>query len=133
LVIIEASLRISQKSIHAEVSLNLNFPSFTGDLRENVISNAHKGCGPLDLSGMTAVSKNDGVTLFRPLLPLEKVRLLFCGYEPKPLFTLLIYALSASQRLPYSITHTRLEFHISKTLHHIGLQEESYATGCCPC
>ncbi|KAL3780579.1 hypothetical protein HJC23_004171 [Cyclotella cryptica] len=43
-----------------------------GDLRENVISNAHKGCGPLDLSGMTAVSKNDGVTLFRPLLPLEK-------------------------------------------------------------
>ena len=47
--------------------------SFSGDLRENVISNAHKGCGPLDLSGMTAVSKNDGVTLFRPLLPLEKV------------------------------------------------------------
>mmetsp|Transcript_25543 Transcript_25543/g.52705 ORF Transcript_25543/g.52705 Transcript_25543/m.52705 type:complete len:981 (+) Transcript_25543:126-3068(+) len=43
-----------------------------GDLRENVISNAHRGCGPLDLSGMTAVSKNDGVTLFRPLLPLEK-------------------------------------------------------------
>lgn len=44
-----------------------------GDLRENVISNVHKGCGPLDLSGMTAVSKNDGVNLFRPLLPLEKV------------------------------------------------------------
>ena len=43
-----------------------------GDLRENVISNAHKGCGPLDLSGMTAVSVNDGVNLFRPLLPLEK-------------------------------------------------------------
>lgn len=43
-----------------------------GDLRENVLSNAHKGCGPLDLSGMTAVSRNDGVTLFRPLLPLEK-------------------------------------------------------------
>lgn len=43
-----------------------------GDLRENVISNAHKGCGPLDLSGMTAVSKNNGVNLFRPLLPLEK-------------------------------------------------------------
>eukprot|EP00533_Pseudo-nitzschia_delicatissima_P003670 CAMPEP_0116108408 /NCGR_PEP_ID=MMETSP0327-20121206/16769_1 /TAXON_ID=44447 /ORGANISM="Pseudo-nitzschia delicatissima, Strain B596" /LENGTH=775 /DNA_ID=CAMNT_0003601317 /DNA_START=329 /DNA_END=2656 /DNA_ORIENTATION=- len=43
-----------------------------GDLRENVLSNAHKGCGPLDLSGMTAVSKNDGITLFRPLLPLEK-------------------------------------------------------------
>ena len=43
-----------------------------GDLRENVLSNAHRGCGPLDLSGMTPVSKNDGVTLFRPLLPLEK-------------------------------------------------------------
>lgn len=43
-----------------------------GDLRENVLSNAHKGCGPLDLSGMTATSFNDGVTLFRPLLPLEK-------------------------------------------------------------
>ena len=44
-----------------------------GDLRENVISNAHKGCGPLDLSGMTSVSTNDGVNLFRPLLPLEKI------------------------------------------------------------
>ena len=43
-----------------------------GDLRENVLSNAHKGCGPLDLSGMTEVSKNDGVNLFRPLLSLEK-------------------------------------------------------------
>lgn len=43
-----------------------------GDLRENVLSNAHKGCGPLDLSGMTAVSKNDGVIIYRPLLPLEK-------------------------------------------------------------
>ena len=43
-----------------------------GDLRENVLSNSHKGCGPLDLSGMTAVSKNDGVVIYRPLLPLEK-------------------------------------------------------------
>lgn len=43
-----------------------------GDLRENVLSNAHKGNGPLDLSGMTAVSQNDGVSLYRPLLPLEK-------------------------------------------------------------
>jgi tRNA(Ile)-lysidine synthetase-like protein len=43
-----------------------------GDLRENVLSNSHKGCGPLDLSGMTSVSKNDGVILYRPLLPLEK-------------------------------------------------------------
>lgn len=44
-----------------------------GDLRENVLSNAHKGSGPLDLSGMTSVSWNDGVQLLRPLLPLEKV------------------------------------------------------------
>ncbi|KAL3919289.1 MAG: hypothetical protein SGARI_007243, partial [Bacillariaceae sp.] len=43
-----------------------------GDLRENVLSNAHKGCGPLDLSGMTSVSKNDGILVYRPLLPLEK-------------------------------------------------------------
>lgn len=43
-----------------------------GDLRENVLSNAHKGSGPLDLSGMAAVSQNDGVTLYRPLLSLEK-------------------------------------------------------------
>ena len=43
-----------------------------GDLRENVLSNAHKGCGPLDLSGMTAVSRNDGVLIYRPLLALEK-------------------------------------------------------------
>jgi tRNA(Ile)-lysidine synthetase-like protein len=46
-----------------------------GDLRENVLSNAHKGCGPLDLSGMTAVSQNDGITLYRPLLLLEKTNI----------------------------------------------------------
>lgn len=44
-----------------------------GDVVENVISNSNKGCGPLDLSGMTSLSKNDGVTIYRPLLPLEKV------------------------------------------------------------
>jgi tRNA(Ile)-lysidine synthase TilS/MesJ len=43
-----------------------------GDLRENVLSNAHKGCGPLDLSGMTSVSVNDGIVIYRPLLLLEK-------------------------------------------------------------
>lgn len=43
-----------------------------GDLRENVLSNSHKGCGPLDLSGMTSVSRNDGVVIYRPLLSLEK-------------------------------------------------------------
>jgi len=43
-----------------------------GDLRENVLSNACKGCGPLELSGMTSVSKIEGVTVLRPLLSLEK-------------------------------------------------------------
>jgi len=43
-----------------------------GDLRENVLSNAHKGAGPIELSGMTVISKNDGLSMFRPLLPLEK-------------------------------------------------------------
>ncbi len=44
-----------------------------GDVVENVISNSNKGCGPLDLSGMTEISQNDGVTIYRPLLPLDKV------------------------------------------------------------
>ena len=43
-----------------------------GDVVENVISNSNKGCGPLALSGMTSLSQNDGVTIYRPLLPLEK-------------------------------------------------------------
>eukprot|EP00545_Synedropsis_sp_CCMP1620_P006697 CAMPEP_0119010016 /NCGR_PEP_ID=MMETSP1176-20130426/4735_1 /TAXON_ID=265551 /ORGANISM="Synedropsis recta cf, Strain CCMP1620" /LENGTH=736 /DNA_ID=CAMNT_0006962609 /DNA_START=304 /DNA_END=2514 /DNA_ORIENTATION=+ len=47
-----------------------------GDLRENVLSNSHKGCGPLDLSGMTAVSINDRVVIHRPLLVLEKTAVL---------------------------------------------------------
>lgn len=66
---------LSADSFVADLIL-ITLLSLVGDLRENVISNAHKGCGPLDLSGMTSVSKNDGVTLFRPLLPLEKVS---CG------------------------------------------------------
>lgn len=44
-----------------------------GDVVENVISNSNKGCGPLDLSGMTEISQNDGVTIYRPLLSLDKV------------------------------------------------------------
>lgn len=56
----------------AESRIGIMLGHHRGDLRENVISNAHKGCGPLDLSGMTEASRNDGVTLFRPLLPLEK-------------------------------------------------------------
>ena len=47
-----------------------------GDLRENVLSNSHKGNGPLDLSGMTIVSMNDRVVVHRPLLPLEKKEIL---------------------------------------------------------
>ena len=43
-----------------------------GDLRENVLSNAHRGSGPLDLSGMTSSSLVDGVRVYRPLLSLEK-------------------------------------------------------------
>jgi tRNA(Ile)-lysidine synthase TilS/MesJ/uncharacterized protein (DUF924 family) len=43
-----------------------------GDLRENVLSNVHKGCTVLELSGMTAVSRQHDVTMWRPLLPLEK-------------------------------------------------------------
>jgi len=44
-----------------------------GDLVENVLSNAHKGNGPLNLSGMTAFGMNDGVAIYRPLLTLDKV------------------------------------------------------------
>jgi len=59
----------------AEGGIGIMLGHHRGDLRENVISNSHKGCGPLDLSGMTAVSKNDGVNLFRPLLTLEKTHI----------------------------------------------------------
>jgi tRNA(Ile)-lysidine synthase TilS/MesJ len=55
-----------------EIGVGVMLGHHRGDLRENVLSNAHKGGGPLDLSGMTAVSTNDGVTIYRPLLPLEK-------------------------------------------------------------
>ena len=57
---------------HPQATVGVMLGHHRGDLRENVLSNAHKGCGPLDLSGMTAVSQNDGVTIYRPLLPLEK-------------------------------------------------------------
>jgi len=57
---------------HSQSAVGVMLGHHRGDLRENVLSNAHKGCGPLDLSGMTAVSQNDGVIIYRPLLPLEK-------------------------------------------------------------
>lgn len=56
----------------SKIEIGVMLGHHRGDLRENVLSNSHKGCGPLDLSGMMAVSTNDGVVLYRPLLPLEK-------------------------------------------------------------
>ena len=63
---------VAQQSSEGGAIVGVMLGHHRGDLRENVLSNAHKGCGPLDLSGMTAVSQNDGVTIYRPLLPLEK-------------------------------------------------------------
>lgn len=60
------------RDINDSVEVGVMLGHHRGDLRENVLSNAHKGCGPLDLSGMKAVSQNDGVVIYRPLLPLEK-------------------------------------------------------------
>lgn len=57
---------------HSDMEIGVMLGHHRGDLLENVLSNSHKGCGPLDLSGMTSVSKNDGVVIYRPLLPLEK-------------------------------------------------------------
>jgi tRNA(Ile)-lysidine synthetase-like protein len=62
----------TKKGGREEETIGVMLGHHRGDLRENVLSNAHKGCGPLDLSGMTAVSRNDGVVIYRPLLPLEK-------------------------------------------------------------
>lgn len=66
----------SKQKDDIEVVVGVVLGHHRGDLRENVLSNAHKGCGPLDLSGMTEVSKNDGVTLYRPMLILEKTAIL---------------------------------------------------------
>ena len=63
---------ISKATMGNDETIGVMLGHHRGDLRENVLSNAHKGCGPLDLSGMTAVSRNDGVLIYRPLLPLEK-------------------------------------------------------------
>jgi tRNA(Ile)-lysidine synthetase-like protein len=69
---VEAINRGMQEKDQRQAVVGVMLGHHRGDLRENVLSNAHKGCGPLDLSGMTAVSKNDGVIIYRPLLPLEK-------------------------------------------------------------
>lgn len=78
-----------------------------GDLRENVLSNAHKGCGPLDLSGMSSVSRNDGVMIYRPLLPWR--------------------------RMMCFLTPTHLGFHTFWIRHPIGQPGANCATNCCPC
>lgn len=64
--------RRSKEKHDDDIEVGVMLGHHRGDLRENVLSNAHKGSGPLDLSGMTAVSTNDGVTIYRPLLLLEK-------------------------------------------------------------
>jgi len=57
---------------HTILEVGVMLGHHRGDVVENVISNSNKGSGPLDLSGMTALSQNDGVTIYRPLLPLQK-------------------------------------------------------------
>mmetsp|Transcript_15077 Transcript_15077/g.28365 ORF Transcript_15077/g.28365 Transcript_15077/m.28365 type:complete len:590 (-) Transcript_15077:100-1869(-) len=87
-----------------------------GDVVENVISNSNKGCGPLDLSGMTALSKNDGVTIFRPLLPLEKMQ---------------VYEYSHKFGVPYfkdTTPHWSTRGKLRNKL--IPLLEEVYGDGC---
>jgi tRNA(Ile)-lysidine synthetase, N-terminal domain len=87
-----------------------------GDVVENVISNSNKGCGPLDLSGMTALSKNDGVTIYRPLLPLEKVQ---------------VYEYSHKFGVPYfkdTTPHWSTRGKLRNKL--IPLLEEVYGDGC---
>ena len=65
-------LETSSDSDCSEGEVGVVLGHHRGDIRENVLSNSHKGCGPLDLSGMTSVSHNDGVVIYRPLLQLEK-------------------------------------------------------------
>ena len=68
------TVKLCRKDVSGDASVDIGvmLGHHRGDLRENVLSNAHKGCGPLDLSGMTQVSVNDRVIIYRPLLPLEK-------------------------------------------------------------
>jgi tRNA(Ile)-lysidine synthetase-like protein len=68
----KSDMGICSKEEQRDTIVGVMLGHHRGDLRENVLSNSHKGCGPLDLSGMTEVSKNDGITIYRPLLPLEK-------------------------------------------------------------
>eukprot|EP01060_Flectonema_neradi_P028832 TRINITY_DN3884_c3_g1_i1.p1 TRINITY_DN3884_c3_g1~~TRINITY_DN3884_c3_g1_i1.p1 ORF type:complete len:593 (+),score=92.22 TRINITY_DN3884_c3_g1_i1:501-2279(+) len=47
----------------------------SGDVIENVLSNANRGSGILDLSGMTEVGKMEDVSTWRPLLPHNKTEI----------------------------------------------------------
>ena len=70
---VTACIQICGESRSCEVSeVGVMLGHHRGDVVENVISNSNKGCGPLDLSGMTSLAKNNGVTIYRPLLSLEK-------------------------------------------------------------
>eukprot|EP01064_Diplonema_japonicum_P036684 TRINITY_DN8333_c0_g1_i1.p1 TRINITY_DN8333_c0_g1~~TRINITY_DN8333_c0_g1_i1.p1 ORF type:complete len:759 (+),score=114.67 TRINITY_DN8333_c0_g1_i1:62-2278(+) len=44
----------------------------SGDIVENLLSNANRGCGVLDLSGMREVTLMEDVPVWRPLLPHNK-------------------------------------------------------------
>lgn len=48
------------------------FGHHKGDVQENVISNVMKGCSIFEVSGMTKVSFNSGVYIWRPLLDHDK-------------------------------------------------------------
>lgn len=54
------------------VEIGIIFGQHRGDIREALLTNAHTGSGPLDLSGMTPVSEFDGVLFYRPMLNVEQ-------------------------------------------------------------
>lgn len=76
----ERESRRVRHDLYARVAVSVGRPDgvpvllghHRGDLRENVLSNALKGRGPLELSGMTPTSVSEGVETWRPLLTLEK-------------------------------------------------------------
>ena len=46
-----------------------------GDLIESVLSNKHNGNEPLNLLGISAISMKDAVSIYRPILHLDKVNI----------------------------------------------------------
>jgi len=52
--------------------LGMLFGHHQGDVQENVLSNAVKGCSIMEISGMTSESVNDKVLVWRPLLAHKK-------------------------------------------------------------